>query len=139
MFMKDFEEDKTMSKPVERPVLGDVENPVKITDNDLKERLRNLGRDMGFRPQDGATHGNPTAPPSSAKTADVAEQAPALAANTAMDTLQIKIPRYLMQQLARAAVERRVTKKFIILEALKTCGYQINIEDLQEDGRRDRK
>jgi hypothetical protein len=128
-----------MSKPVERPVLGDVENPVTMTDNDLKARLRNLGQDIGFGSRDTSVDASSAAPLPSAVATPVMQHAPTPTVKAEMDTLQIKIPRYLMQQLARAAVERRVTKKFIILESLKTCGYRITPEDLQEDGRRDRK
>lgn len=120
----------------ERPMLGDVENPV--AENDLKARLRSIGRDIGFGSKDDAVQEAPL-PSRPSPEQPMMNRMSATGNRIDMDTLQIKVPRYLMQQLARTAVERRVTKKFLILETLRTCGYHIKAEDLQEDGRRDRK
>ncbi len=46
------------------------------------------------------------------------------------------IPSYLDNELARAAAERRVTKTFLIVEALAKAGYRVLDVDLVEDRRK---
>lgn len=49
------------------------------------------------------------------------------------------IPDYLDQQLAIKAAERRVTKTFLIMEALGKAGYRIEEDDLVQDRRKSKK
>lgn len=120
-------------QPAGKPSLGDVENPVNVSDSDLKSRLKSLGKDLGFQ-ETIRTSASPSKSPE--KVAEVSRDMSD--AKKQLDTFQMKIPRYLMQQLAQNAVTRRVTRKYLVLEALKSAGYQIEQDDLQEDGRRDR-
>ena len=46
------------------------------------------------------------------------------------------IPTYLDNELSRTAAERRVTKTFLIMEALAKAGYRIDDIDLIQDRRR---
>lgn len=46
------------------------------------------------------------------------------------------IPQYLDDELAIKAAERRVTKTFLILEALAKAGYRVDESDLVQDRRR---
>jgi hypothetical protein len=46
------------------------------------------------------------------------------------------IPRYLDDELALKAAERRVTKTFLIVEALAKAGYRVREADLVEDRRK---
>lgn len=48
------------------------------------------------------------------------------------------IPQYLDNELALKAAERRVTKTFLIIEALAKAGYRVNEVDLVHDRRRSR-
>lgn len=48
------------------------------------------------------------------------------------------IPQYLDDELSVRAAERRVTKTFLIMEALAKAGYRIDEVDLVEDRRRNR-
>jgi hypothetical protein len=55
-----------------------------------------------------------------------------------MKTLQLVIPDYLFEQLHMNAATERVTKKYLVLQALAHAGYRIEASDLDEDGRRNR-
>lgn len=57
---------------------------------------------------------------------------------TEPDTMPLSLPGYLMEQVRTEAFMRKVTKKFVIMEALAARGFFIDEEDMREDGRRDR-
>jgi hypothetical protein len=63
------------------------------------------------------------------------EAAPELAPVT---SIRGYIPQYLDDELSVKAAERRVTKTFLILEALAKAGYRLDEADLVEDRRRSR-
>jgi hypothetical protein len=48
------------------------------------------------------------------------------------------IPQYLDDELSVKAAERRVTKTFLIMEALAKAGYRVDETDLVQDRRRNR-
>jgi hypothetical protein len=48
------------------------------------------------------------------------------------------IPQYLDDELSVKAAERRVTKTFLIMEALAKAGYRVDEADLVQDRRRNR-
>jgi hypothetical protein len=48
------------------------------------------------------------------------------------------IPQYLDDELSVRAAERRVTKTFLIMEALVKAGYRVEEDDLVQDRRRSR-
>lgn len=48
------------------------------------------------------------------------------------------LPDYLDQELAMKSAERRVTKNFLIMEALAQAGYRVDEVDLIEDRRRNK-
>lgn len=52
------------------------------------------------------------------------------------EEFKVTVPRYLNRQLAALAAERRVTKQYLVLEALRAAGYRLDDADLHEDGRR---
>lgn len=52
--------------------------------------------------------------------------------------LAFDCPDYLFLDIAKDAARTGVTKRHIVLSALKGAGYDIKDIDLQEDGRRDR-
>ena len=94
-------------------------------DDTLKQRLRTAGAEIGFGNRAGAPPVAPVPKPSA--------RAPA-----PMKTLQLVIPDYLFEQLHMNAATERVTKKYLVLQALAQAGYRIEDSDLDEDGRRNR-
>jgi hypothetical protein len=57
---------------------------------------------------------------------------------TIMASWKLVVPDYLDRELSRSAAERRVSKGFLVLEALAQSGYEIRPEDLIGDRRRKR-
>jgi hypothetical protein len=53
-------------------------------------------------------------------------------------SFNLSVPDYLFEELGMQAVKRRVTKRYLILEALAKAGFTIEPQDLEEDGRRRR-
>ena len=51
---------------------------------------------------------------------------------------KLVMPDYLDRELSRRAAERRVTKSFLVLEALAQSGYEVQPKDLVGDRRRKR-
>lgn len=58
--------------------------------------------------------------------------------STVMASWKLVVPDYLDRELSRSAAERRVSKGFLVLEALAQVGYEIRPEDLIGDRRRKR-
>lgn len=118
-----------------RPALPDLPPP-RFTgqsdansDDALKQRLRTVATEVGFGSRAGAAPAIPTA---ARPQAVLSQPAPS------MKTLQLVIPDYLFEQLHMAAATHRVTKKYLVLQALRHAGYRIEDADLDEDGRRNR-
>jgi len=53
-------------------------------------------------------------------------------------SLRIEIPEYLDRELAQRAFEQRVTKQFIVVQALQTAGFNVEPGDLVPDKRKRR-
>jgi hypothetical protein len=53
-------------------------------------------------------------------------------------SIQLIVPDYLFEEMGVKAVRRRVTKRFLILEALAAAGFHVQPNDMEEDGRRRR-
>jgi hypothetical protein len=107
---------KRPALPDVRPAAREIDD--RTHDDAIKSKLRSAVRDLGFG---GLPEGS---------TADT-RRAPAR-------SIQLVVPDYLFEELGMRAVRRRVTKRFLILEALAACGYQIEPADMEEDGRRRR-
>jgi hypothetical protein len=106
-----------------RPALPNLRPPIReaedrASDDVLKRRLRVAARGLGF----GESAGNPAA----------------AAIRTATRSIQLVVPEYLFEEMGVKAVRRRVTKRFLILEALAAAGYRVEPSDMDEDGRRRR-
>lgn len=63
-----------------------------------------------------------------------AETSPGLAAGLA--SLKFDVPEDLWTALKISAAQRRVTVKFLVLEALSKHGYEVDLDAIPEDGRR---
>jgi hypothetical protein len=106
-----------------RPALPDIRPPTqkaddRAHDDAIKSKLRIAAQDLGFgRPPEGSATDIPRAPTRS---------------------IQLVVPEYLFEELGMKAVRRRVTKRFLILEALAATGYEVKSVDMEEDGRRRR-
>lgn len=56
--------------------------------------------------------------------------------NVTGQTLRFDVPDSVWVSLKLASVHRRVTVKYLILEALQQAGYEVDLESIPEDGRR---
>jgi hypothetical protein len=106
-----------------RPPLPDIRPPTREADDrahddTLKSKLRVAAQTLGFG-------GAP-------------ERSGAYIVRTPTRGIQLVVPEYLFEELGMKAVRRRVTKRFLILEALAAAGYQVEPVDMEEDGRRRR-
>ena len=52
------------------------------------------------------------------------------------EPLKIMIPAYLNRALTIAAGERKVSKRWLVMDALRQAGFDVRHDDLFEDGRR---
>ena len=91
-------------------------------DDAIKQRLRDVSSPLGFGTRGGAVSiAQDSAPPP-----------------TPCKSFNLSVPDYLFDELGMQAVQRRVTKRYLILEALSKAGFRIEPQDLEEDGRRRR-
>jgi hypothetical protein len=58
---------------------------------------------------------------------------------TPIASLRIEVPEYLDHELAMKAAELRVTKQFLVLQALHQAGYRVEPQDLVSDKRKVRR
>jgi hypothetical protein len=54
-------------------------------------------------------------------------------------SLRIEVPVYLDNELTREAAEKRVTKQYLVLTALRQAGYRIDDADIVADKRKARR
>lgn len=94
------------------------------SDDLIKRRLRDASEPLGFGAR--ATHSSVATP-----------TFPAVPL-TPCKSFNLSVPEYLFDELGLQGVKRRVTKRYLILEALEKAGYVIEPQDLEEDGRRRR-
>jgi hypothetical protein len=118
-----------MTASAKRPELPAIPRPrpeAFSADNDdlIKRRLRDASGPLGFG---GRATPAATAPPT----------VPAVPL-TPCRSFNLSVPEYLFDELGLQAVRRRVTKRYLILEALEKAGYVVEPQDLEEDGRRRR-
>jgi len=106
------------------------------------ERLQEETRDLGFGRTAGSTPVVAPADKPRAPTAPKAESSAAkrtLAAAPATKrgpSLKLDVPDEVWNELRFAALNRRVTVRFLVLEALAAKGYGIDLSATPEDGRR---
>ena len=117
-----------MSASAKRPGLPAIPRPpveAFNTGNDdlIKQRLRDVSGPLGFgtRARSAPVPSDPAPPPMSP-----------------CKSFNLSVPDYLFEELGMQAVKRRVTKRYLILEALAKAGFTIEPQDLEEDGRRRR-
>lgn len=106
------------------------------------ERLQQETRDLGF----GRTTGSPpvAAPVEAPKAAEPRKTAPVVVklesapatATKRGPALKLDVPDEVWTELRFAALSRRVTVRFLVLEALAAKGYGVDLSATPEDGRR---
>lgn len=93
-------------------------------DEALAQRIGETARRQGIPSLTPSGAPSSAAPPSAAR--KPAERRP----------VKLEVSADLFTALTVAAAERRVTKRYLILTALREAGYPVSEEDLAEDGRR---
>lgn len=104
-------------------------------------RLSEAAADLGFaRPVSAGAEAGPAAGKAEPAPRAPSKAGPASAAKSAgapaMTALKIEAPEAVWTSLKLEAVRRRVTVRFLILEALARQGYEIDLADVPQDGRR---
>jgi hypothetical protein len=117
-----------MSTSAKRPELPAIPRPRSEAfdpgnDDLIKQRLRDVSSPLGF-----GTRASPRPAPS----------APVPPPMSPCKSFNLSVPDYLFDELGMLAVKRRVTKRYLILEALAKTGFTVEPQDLEEDGRRRR-
>ena len=87
-----------------------------VTDAEIEENSRRIGERWGAATQ--------------------IPQEPDLPSLAPIVSIRGYIPNYLDDELAIKAAERRVTKTFLIMEALAKAGYRVDQHDLVQDRRK---
>ena len=117
-----------MSTSTKRPELPAIPRPrdeafAPGNDDLIKQRLRDVSSPLGFGTRAGLGAGS---------------NAPVQLPMAPCKSFNLSVPDYLFDELGMQAVKRRVTKRYLILEALAKTGFTIEPQDLEEDGRRRR-
>jgi len=102
-------------------------------------RLTEAAADLGFGRPVSAPASAPSPASQPAPRRSPAERPPAATATTepgAVASLKIEVPEKLWTSLKLEAVRRRVTVRFLILEALARQGYEVDLAEVPQDGRR---
>lgn len=116
---------------------------------ELAEATRDLGFGRTTSSPEGGEPAEAAAPSGEPAVAAVAPRAPRPAAKSAkppqadtepaserMATLKVAIPDEIWNALRHEALNRRVTVKYLVLEALAAKGYDVDLSKIAEDGRR---
>jgi hypothetical protein len=97
------------------------------TDEEIEANSRRIGEKWGASTNISAEPPPPAAP---------AAPEPAPPPLAPVTSIRGYIPQYLDDELAVRAAERRVTKTFLIMEALAKAGYRVDENDLVQDRRK---
>lgn len=143
-------------KPAHK-LLQPAPRPRPINDPGMMQSLDEVTRDLGFNRPTSTPAAEPAAPPAAAVSAAPAPKplvvrpepspkasksvrsAPAAAVDDRSTSIKFEIDDALSTALKFEAVRRRVTVKYLILEALAAKDFPVDLANLPEDGRRVRK
>ena len=108
--------------------------------------LAEATRDLGFgrttsvpeteAPAESPNPGPATRPTAADPSAKPAPSPAAVLSTERMATLKVSIPEEVWVALRHEALNRRVTVKYLVMEALAAKGYDIDLSAIAEDGRR---
>lgn len=116
-----------MSKPTFQPA---PRPRPRISAEDAQHLTAATG-DLGFtRPS--------TAPKEETGKSPVAPEPSSPVALTKSASLKFEVPEAVWTELRQEALNRRVTVKYLVLEALAAKGYKVDLNAVPEDGRRNR-
>jgi hypothetical protein len=122
-----------MTKPMFQP----APRPRPLTNSGDAQQLAAASVDLGFtRPSTAPTpevRRDPPTPEPVTPTAQAPKSPIALGKGAA---LKFEVPDEVWTALRQEALNRRVTVKYLVLEALAAKGYNVNLSDVPEDGRR---
>ena len=77
-----------------------------------------------------------TSTPTRVRAASSSSAKPAVASEARGPALKFDVPDALWTELRQEALNRRVTVRYLVLEALAAKGYRVDLEAIPEDGRR---
>lgn len=97
------------------------------TDEEIEANSRLMGEKWGASTSVAAAAASPAAAPA---------PPPPLPPLAPVTSIRGYIPQYLDDELAVKAAERRVTKTFLIMEALEKAGYHVEENDMVQDRRK---
>ncbi len=118
-----------------KPAFQPAPRPRPRTSPEEAQQLAAVTGDLGFtRPSTApdARHEAPTVEPA----ATIAQAPKSLIAPPKGTALKFEVPEELWITLRQEALNRRVTVKYLVLEALAAKGYKVDISAVPEDGRR---
>lgn len=122
-------DDELAQLPKKRVDLKSIRTQAALDDEQVAANSRKLGEQWGASTSLDASMDAP-AP---------AESTPTPAKATSVASLRIEVPSYLDDELHQKAAAQRVTKQFLVMQALKQAGYKIHDVDLVEDRRKVRR
>jgi hypothetical protein len=122
-----------------KPIFMSAPRPnARLTPEDTK-RLIDASADLGFaraiREEVKVVAPPPPKPKPALQSPPPAKARSAVHAD-ATQTLRLDVPQALWTALKLESVHRRVTVKYLMLEALHKAGYAVDLENVPEDGRR---
>ncbi|MCJ2032632.1 hypothetical protein [Methylobacterium sp. J-068] len=122
-----------MSKPTFMP----SPRPRPRTSSEDAQQLAAATSDLGFTRASNAPEEPPTTSASTPKAAPAIAQAPkSPIAPSKGAALKFEVPDEVWTALRQEALNRRVTVKYLVLEALAAKGYSVDLSAVPEDGRR---
>jgi hypothetical protein len=106
-------------------------SPAPVSDEEIEANSLQLGEKWGA-----STSISTDQPPPAASAPLKPPPDPALPPLAPVTSIRGYIPQYLDDELAVKAAERRVTKTFLIMEALAKAGYRVEENDMVQDRRK---
>ena len=108
--------DDELTVPPRRVNLRAIQPKAPVDDAVVEENSRRLGGDWGAQ-----TTLEPPKP------------------KARLASLRIEVPEYLDRELALKAVDQRVTKQYLVVQALRDAGFRVDAEDLVADKRKNKR
>lgn len=107
----------------------------RITPEDAQQLAEATG-DLGFTRPSSAPDARPEAPAPAAAASPLTQEPKSPVALAKGTALKFEVPDQVWTALRQEALNRRVTVKYLVLEALAAKGYNVDLSAVPEDGRR---
>ena len=118
-----------------RPMFQPAPRPRPLTSAEDAQQLATATGDLGFTRPSTAPEVR-REPPSTQPTSPTAQAPKSPIAPTKGTALKFEVPDEVWIALRQEALNRRVTVKYLVLEALAAKGYNVDLTAVPEDGRR---